>query len=114
MSDVLSRAKAHYDRLRGQSIDVPEWGEDGKPLKVYFDPITARQAQRIQTRAKGSEALATVLAVICHAKDADGKPIFEDTPDTAAAFLNEVDPRVYARIGQAILGAGQDESGLGE
>lgn len=110
---ALAAAAAHYKALCGQTIEVPEWGTDGKPLVVHFDPITAGAAQKIQARAKGNDARATALAVIVGAKDAAGKPLFEDNGATLLFLENKVDPRVIARIGMAILGVGDRETDLG-
>ncbi|MBW4709573.1 hypothetical protein KX928_17440 [Roseobacter sp. YSTF-M11] len=101
---ALAAATAHYDRLRGQTIEVPEWGSEGAPLVIYYDPITAAQSQSIVKRAKGNDARATALAVILYSKDKAGKPIFTDDAPTLKAFENDVLPEVIARIGQAILG----------
>lgn len=111
---ALAAATAHYDALRGQTVEVPEWGTDGAPLVIHFDPITAAQAQTVTRRAKGSDARATALAVILFAKDARGNALFSDDAPTLKAFENDVDPRVVARIGQAILGVERGEADLGE
>lgn len=111
---ALAAATAHYDRLRGQTVEVPEWGTDGAPLVVHYDPITAAQAQSVTRRAKGSDARATALAVILYAKDSKGAPLFTDDAQTLKAFEHDVDPRVVARIGQAILGMGDRGADLGE
>ena len=106
---ALAAATAHYDKLRGQTINVPEWGSDGNPLVIYYDPITAAQAQTVTKRAKGSDARATALAVILFSKDQSGGPIFEDDAPTLKAFEHDIDPRVIARVGKAILGADDPE-----
>ncbi|WP_227271242.1 hypothetical protein [Roseobacter weihaiensis] len=110
---ALAAATAHYDKLRGQTIEVPEWGSEGKPLVIYYDPITAAQAQTVTKRAKGSDARATALAVILYSKDKAGKPIFTDDAPTLKTFENDVLPEVIARIGQAILGMSGRETDLG-
>lgn len=112
---ILAAAAAHYDSLRGQKIAVPEWGVPGQLVPViYYDPITASQAQNVQGRAKGNEARAVALAVMLLAKDESGAPLFEDDTGTLAYLMNKVDPRVTARIGKAILGVAEEAENLGE
>jgi hypothetical protein len=31
-------------------IDVPEWGDEGKPVKVYYGPLLAGELNRIQRK----------------------------------------------------------------
>lgn len=106
MTGVLERAKAHFDGLKGSSIDVPEWG-----CTVYFDPPSLAQRQKWMGMQE-SRAQASVLIRCAKAKD--GTPLFEDTPATSAAIQGELDARIVARIVKAILGdATPDEMGNG-
>lgn len=111
---ALAAATAHYDKLRGQTIEVPEWGVEGTPLVVHYDPMTAAQAQNVTRRSGGSDARATALAVILYAKDSKGAALFNDDAPTLKAFEHDIDPRVVARVGKAILGVRDRESDLGE
>lgn len=106
MTDVLTAAAAHFDRMRGQSVEVPEWGAEGVPLVVRFDPLTLRQRQALQGVAKGNESRMMALCVIRHARQADGAAMFKDDAPTLAQFENQIDPKVVARIAAAILGLG--------
>lgn len=106
---ILGHARAHFERLRGQRVEVPEWGDDAGPLVVHFDPLSLRARQRLDARA-GKVAGGDVnrgrlvaLVVILHARGADGALLFEDNAETLAAMENRVDPAVVARIAAAIL-----------
>ncbi|WP_116134340.1 hypothetical protein [Tropicimonas sp. IMCC34043] len=114
-SPALARAAEHYNRLRGQTVEVPEWGDECGPLVIHFDPVTAAQAQAVTRRAAGSDAKATALAVILYSKDADGNPVFEDNGGTLQYFMTKVDPKIVAKIGKAIMGldAREDADELG-
>lgn len=106
MSDVLERAKAHFAGLKGSTIDVPEWD-----CTIHFDPPTLAMRQQWMGM-KESRAQAAVL-IRC-AKDAEGNPLFEDTPATSAAIQGAMDPHVVARVVKRILGdASPDEMGNG-
>ncbi|MBP7001717.1 hypothetical protein [Amaricoccus sp.] len=116
MSDMLERARAHFDRMRNQKIAVPEWAdEDGAGGEVYFAPVTLRQRQKLAARAGDkNDARLMAFAVILFARKADGSPAFEDTPATLKVFENALDPKVIARVATAILGGDRgkgDEDG---
>lgn len=105
MIDTLSTLTAHYQRLRGQSFEVPGvTTADGTPLVIYFDPPTNADGQRIRQRAGTTdEAKITLHTVIALAKDADGKRLFEDNAETVRALTEEVPGRILSQIAQAIL-----------
>ncbi|TPE52591.1 hypothetical protein [Amaricoccus solimangrovi] len=114
MSDILTHARAHYGRMRDQTIEIPEWSaEDGAPLVVHFSPLTLRQRQKLNARAgTDNPGRLMALAVILFARDAEGKPLLEDTAPTLAALEGEVAPVVIARIAGAMLGTTEaDELG---
>lgn len=111
--DILGAARAHFDAMRNRVIEVPEWGQDGAPLRIHHDPLTMRDRQRLEAAAKGSDALAAILVVIRHAKDAAGARLFEDNAESRKALENDVDPAVIGRIAKAIIGVSDSDS-LGE
>lgn len=113
MNAILENARQHFARMAKQSFDVPEWGDDTGPARIYFDPLSLAARQRIENRAKGNASARLALVVILHAKDADGKPIFPDDAATRRAFDAEIDPAVTARIAARIMDV-TDESDLGE
>ena len=50
--NILENAKNHFrDKLSGdlQSVEVPEWGTDGTPAKLYFKPAINFQSQEKMT-----------------------------------------------------------------
>lgn len=108
---ILDQARAHFDKLRGQEIEIPEWGLTGENA-ARFDPPTLRQRQMIQHRAGKSESRQFALTVIMCLKGADGKPIFKDDAPTLGALEAEVDPAVIARVVTRIL-AVSSEADLG-
>lgn len=105
MSGVISSAKAHYSGQQKRFHDVPEWGQPGKPLKVYYGPLTVAQRRRIWRDENGATVdgnVAVVRAVLFNALDAGGKRLFDDMDEHALMY--EVDSDVVSRIGALILG----------
>lgn len=112
MSDILALARAHYGRMRNQTIEISEWsGEDGAPAVIHFSPLTLRQRQKLNARAGADNpARVMALAVILFALDVEGKPLFEDSASTLAALESDVAPAVIARIAGAMLGTTEAEN----
>lgn len=100
---ILETARAHFDKMRDQTVDVPEWGLTGDAAG-RFDPPTLRVRQMIQHQAAKSEARQMALTVIHCLKDAEGGKIFKNDAPTLAAFESQMDPAVIARVAQRILG----------
>lgn len=99
---VIDRVRAHYDKGTGDGrafIDVPEWGEEGEPLRIYWTPLTVREA-RAARRKDGSEADFPAL-VATKAQDAAGKPMFPDIED-AHILATAADAAVVNRIAIAM------------
>lgn len=112
---MLAALSAHYERNRGQKYEVKAIrGPDGKPMVVYFDPVTNAQAQAVRARA-GSNATAARLslyAVIYLAKNADGTRMFEDDAATVKTLTEAVDGNIVAQIADAIMSqSGVDDLG---
>lgn len=99
---ILDKARAHFDKMRGQTIEIPEWGLTGEAA-ARFDPPTLRIRQAIQHRAGKSESRQFATTVILCLKGKDGKPIFKDDAPTLAALEAEVDPQIVSRIFNRIL-----------
>lgn len=99
---IVERAIAHYKDLGSQRLEVPEWGEAGKPLVVTWTPLTIRERRAIFRPGKpqDDEQLA-VDTLIQKARDEAGKPLF--TLDDRDQLLHSADARVIARIAMAIL-----------
>lgn len=105
MNAVLERARAHYETLPGGSMQVPEWGEPGKPLCITWKVPTLHQRRAIFRPGKDGIApdgvTVCVRAVISAACDEQGKRLFSEMDE--AALLHSVDPKVIQRIGLAIM-----------
>lgn len=112
VNPILDRAQEHFESLEGQSIEVPEWGEDGEPLVVYFDPMTLREKTKLYKMAKNDDMALLAYALIFKATTSDGEKMF--TIEDKVRIMNKVDPAVVARIAKRIIGADDDEDDFGK
>jgi len=99
MSDILNRAKQHYkDKLNNEirTVEVPEWGDESGPLKIYVKPANLAIRDKIYKFASKGSLEALVETIILRAKDSDGLSLF--TPADRKTFINDVDPDVIARV----------------
>ncbi|QDF14259.1 tail assembly chaperone [Dinoroseobacter phage vB_DshS-R4C] len=106
MTDVLSVLSEHHRRLAGSFVEIEEIPdpETGTPLRVYYDPPTQAQMAKVQSRAKGRESDLVFYTVLLLAKDAEGKPMFEDNAQTQLTLREHVSGAILGKIGKAILG----------
>lgn len=44
----LQAAKDHYKALGTPHIDIPEWTVDGKPIRIFWKPITCIEQDEIR------------------------------------------------------------------
>lgn len=105
MSLILDRARAHYAAIDRRRLEVPEWGEPGRPLVVTWSALTMADRRRIYRRGEdGStpDAASTSVRTLIHkACDEAGKPLFDGMAEHALTY--EVDAEIVGRIASAIL-----------
>lgn len=95
--DVIANAKKHFSDIGVQKIEVPEWGEDGKPALVYWKPITLGERQRFLAAGEKEGMVAAYAEVlVVKALNADGSKMF--TIEHKRVFRNDVDPDVVRRV----------------
>jgi hypothetical protein len=73
---LIDRIQAHRKSLEVRFMDVPEWGEDGKPLRIYARPETLEDFGALAAaNEKGFDAV--VFETLKRlAVDANGERIF--------------------------------------
>ena len=97
MADVIDRAKSHFSDFGIQSLEVPEWGEEDRPLVVYWKPMTIAEKQTLHTVGERDGYVARLVdCLIMKALDSDGKKLF--TLENKHSLRHSVDPDVIARI----------------
>jgi len=99
---AIDRVKQHYHDLGTKSLAVPEWGEPGAPLAIYWTPLTAREHRKLTSANDGLSARLLVSALILKAHDRSGKPLFEETD--RPALMEQADIQVVRRVALAIMG----------
>lgn len=97
MGHPIDSARRHFTDFGTQSLEVPEWGEDGKPLVIYYSPLTLAEKQRLLELGEREGYVARMADVlIMKALTSDGKKMF--TLDHKRALRHQVDPEVLSRI----------------
>lgn len=103
MSELLEKAKQHFTRVvvsEGlQCIEVPEWGEDCQPAKLYFRPLAAlpvKTYSRLITLGAEQTVEAFVDMLILRCLDAEGAPLFKSVDKTE--MLRCISPVVVCQI----------------
>ena len=113
MVGIVDRAEADFrSKLSGKlsSIDVPEWGENGTPLKVFWKPLINFKSQekifQLINSGKTSEAVCQTL--ITRALDEEGTHLFQQ--HELDKLMRFTDPNVIGRIVGAM--APEDEEDI--
>jgi len=104
MSIAKRIAARRAEQQRG-FVDVEEWGDEGKPLRLYFMPVTVRDVEKLQRKHKdflSNPTLGSMVdLIIDKAEDEKGEKAFtiEDRP----ILLGEMIP-VIANVFGAVFG----------
>ena len=112
MVGIVDRAEADFrSKLSGKlnSMDVPEWGENGTPLKVYWKPLINFKSQgkifALLNEGKTSEAVCQTL--ITRALDEEGQHLFQQ--HEMEKLLRFTDPNVISKIVGAMSPEDEDD-----
>ena len=98
---IIEKAKAHFKDKTVNVIEVPEWGDDGKPFLIYSTPFTLAEKDKIFKGSQESSLKVLVDCLILKAKDQKGDPLF--TLEHKRDLLNSVDPDVIVRIANEMI-----------
>lgn len=104
MSGNLEFAKKNYsEKLNAPQrvIEVPEWGTEGNPLKIFVKPATLYVRDKIYkavTNDGGLESLVDIILV--RSLDSLGQPMFDK--NDKVDFMNKVDPDIIVRVATEI------------
>jgi hypothetical protein len=97
---VLERAIAHYQAQGTGSIDVPEWGEPGKPLRVFFKVPNGSTVEQLLDLSKGRNIEYSARLVAKCSLDESGERMFKDAD--YKDLMIRVHPSVVGSIAKAI------------
>lgn len=99
---AIDQVKKHYADLGVQQMEVPEWGEDDKPLVVRWLPVTVSEAQQFMALGESKGYIArNVDVIVKKALGPDDKPLF--TLDHKNILRNHADASVVNRVAGMIL-----------
>ena len=90
-----------------KSIDIKEWGQDGKPLRVFWTPLTLDQQAKINKVAK-DDCDRAARVVVLKAIDENGTRLFPES-DSRIKLLRNVDGEIVSKIARSILGIMDEE-----
>tara|TARA_A100001201_G_scaffold143755_1_gene147235 strand:+ start:4059 stop:4394 length:336 start_codon:yes stop_codon:yes gene_type:complete len=99
---IIDKAKAHFAEQDVTVIEVPEWGEEDKPLKIYSKPLTLNETSKLYKMSKEDDLTMMAYVLIYKALDENGDKLF-DLGDKNA-LLNQVDREILVDIAQRIMG----------
>jgi hypothetical protein len=99
VSAVAQRAKAHFVGIGLRSVDVPEWADPSRPLKVWFRPISMAEREKVRTQADDPADM-VVRMVVLKALDENGERLF--SIEDRMVLRTEADGDVISRIYNAM------------
>jgi hypothetical protein len=99
---AIERAKKHFDDQDVRVIEVAEWGEDDRPLKIYSKPLTLAETSKLYKMSKEDDLTMMAYVLIYKALDDNGEKLF-DLGDKNA-LLNSVDREILVNVAQQIMG----------
>ena len=90
-------------------LDVPEWGVDGKPCRVFYRPYTIADERKIAPALREGSPDAWLSIVIDKATDEHGERLFtlEDKPILARVGMAPVVKRLGIAMSMCV---GQDDA----
>ena len=99
---AIDNAKKHFAEQDVKVIEVPEWGEDDKPLKIYSKPLTLAETSKLYKMSKEDDLTMMAYVLIYKALDENGDKLF-DLADKNA-LLNHVDREILVSVATQIMG----------
>ena len=104
---VIDSAKAHFESLGIQSIEVPEWKDtDGKPSMIYWNPINLYEKNLLFKKSDNMSdvsILADILVMKALDKDDKGELQKAFKPEDKFALRKKADSNIVATVANKIL-----------
>jgi len=104
---ILENAQGHFKRVLENGlieIPVPEWNGSVYHRRAF---TLAENAKLLQLQEAGKTAEALAEAMIKHARDVDGRPLFKQSD--RLILMKSIDQDVLGRIVNAMLGEELDK-----
>ena len=99
---AIDNAKKHFAEQDVKVIEVPEWGDENKPLKIYSKPLTLAETSKLYKMSKNDDLAMMAYVLIYKALDENGDKLF-DLADKNA-LLHNVDQEVLVNVATPIMG----------
>jgi hypothetical protein len=99
---AIDNAKKHFAEQDVKVIEVPEWGEDDKPLRIFSKPLTLAETSKLYKMSKEDDLTMMAYVLIYKALDENGDKLF-DLGDKNA-LLNSVDREILVGVATKIMG----------
>ena len=99
---AIDNAKKHFAEQDVKVIEVPEWGDENKPLKIYSKPLTLAETSKLYKMSKDDDLTMMAYVLIYKALDENGDKLF-DLSDKRA-LLNDVDQQILVDVATQIMG----------
>ena len=83
---IAKRIAAKRAEKAREVVEVPEWGEEGDPLRLFFTSVTARDIEKVQRKHKDflssptMSAMVETLIIKCEDENGDLAFTLEDKP----------------------------------
>lgn len=103
---IAKRIAAKRAEKPREVVEVPEWGEEGQPLRLFFTSVTARDIEKVQRRHKDFLSSPTMAAmvdmIIFKCETEKGEPAFtlEDKHTLMGETVNII-AKVFGAVFQA-------------
>ena len=104
---AIERAKKHFEDQDVKVIEVAEWGEDDKPLKIYSKPLTLAETSKLYKMSKEDDLTMMAYVLIYKALDDNGEKLF-DLGDKNA-LVNSVDREILGKTLKELQGISVQE-----
>ena len=99
---AIENAVKHFAEQDVKVIEVPEWGDEENPLKIYSKPLTLAETSKLYKMSKEDDLTMMAYVLIYKALDENGDKLF-DLADKNA-LLNHVDREILVSIATQIMG----------
>lgn len=97
--------------LANRVIEVPEWGDESGPGRIWCDPFTLADRARVAAWAGADQSEFAARVIVLKARDEAGNPAFDraDLPLLRGGGPESAEAAVVMRVAAEIMDAGTRE-----
>lgn len=99
---AIDNAVKHFAEQDVKVIEVPEWGDEDNPLKIFSKPLTLAETSKLYKMSKDDDLTMMAYVLIYKALDENGDKLFDLSDKNS--LLNKVDREVLVNVAQQIMG----------